>query len=62
MLDVIARLLLSAGIMVGTTYLPALSEAVGNSSTGLRTGLADVPACPAKPVQATNARAQICLG
>ena len=28
MLDVIARLLLSAGILVGTTYLPVLSQAV----------------------------------
>jgi hypothetical protein len=62
MLDVIARLLLSAGIMVGTTYLPVLSEAVGNSSTGPRTSLADVRTCPAKPAQASGARAQICLG
>ncbi|SFM34633.1 hypothetical protein [Methylobacterium pseudosasicola] len=62
MLDVIACLLLSAGIMVGTTYLPVPSEAVGNSSTGLRTSLADAPTCPAKPVQATGAHAQNCLG
>jgi hypothetical protein len=49
MLDVIARLLLSAGIMVGTAYLPAFQEA-GGPVSGARTRLADVPSDPAAPV------------
>lgn len=61
MLDVIARLLLSAGIMVGTTYLPALSQAVTGQSGGTQVSAADAPACPAKPATA-RIRALACLG
>ncbi|MEE7505675.1 hypothetical protein ACLBXO_23320 [Methylobacterium sp. C33D] len=60
MLDVIARLLLSAGIMVGTTYLPALSHAVTGQPAGTRVAAA-APACPAKPATA-GIRAVACLG
>lgn len=62
MLDIIARLLLSAGIMIGTTYLPSLSEAVGAQTTGGRTSAADARVCPAKPASALGARALACLG
>ncbi|MGU3419215.1 hypothetical protein [Methylobacterium sp. D54C] len=61
MLDVIARLLLSAGIMVGTTYLPTLSQAVTGQPAGTRISAADAPACPAKPAMA-GIRARSCLG
>ncbi|GAN46602.1 hypothetical protein ACXR8U_17940 [Methylobacterium radiotolerans] len=61
MLDVIARLLLSAGIMVGTTYLPALSRAVSGQPAGTRVATAPAPACPAKPATA-GIRALACLG
>jgi hypothetical protein len=48
MLDVIARLLLSAGIMVGTAYLPAFQEAGGSVSVA-PTRLAEIPYAPAAP-------------
>lgn len=61
MLDVIARLLLSAGLMVGTTYLPTLSEVVSTRSAGVEVSAAFARACPAKPA-APGARALACIG
>jgi hypothetical protein len=40
MLDVITRLLLSAGILIGTTYLPMLAQAVTAQPAGAKTSLA----------------------
>ena len=62
MLDVIARLLLSAGIMVGTAYLPSLSEAVGARQTGAHASATAVKVCPAKPASVVGARALACQG
>lgn len=61
MLDVIARLLLSAGILTGTTYLPMLSQAVTARPDDARTSAMVSRACPAKPA-APGARALACLG
>ncbi|MGU3665086.1 hypothetical protein ACLBX9_12975 [Methylobacterium sp. A49B] len=61
MLDVIARLLLSAGILVGTTYLPMLSQAVTARPADARASAVTPPACPAKAA-ASGARALACLG
>ena len=61
MLDVIARLLLSAGILVGTTYLPMLSQAVTAQPADAGTSAIVSRACPAKPV-APGARALACIG
>lgn len=40
MLDITVRLLIAAGIMIGTTYLPTLSAAVAPA----RMSVAEVPA------------------
>jgi hypothetical protein len=61
MLDVIARLLLSAGLLVGTTYLPMLSQAVTDQPAGAQTAALLSRACPAKPA-APGARAFACNG
>jgi hypothetical protein len=61
MLDVIARLLLSAGILTGSTYLPMLSQAVTAQPAGARASTFIAPACPVKPA-ASGARALACLG
>jgi hypothetical protein len=62
MLDIIARLMLSAGIMIGTAYLPSLSEAVGASPAGARASTAEARACPVRTVPAIGPRALACLG
>jgi hypothetical protein len=66
MLDVITRLLLSAGLLVGTTYLPTLSQTVGAHPVGAhpvgaQASAAHVRACPAKPA-AAGTRARACIG
>ncbi|GJE09949.1 MULTISPECIES: hypothetical protein [Methylobacterium] len=61
MLDVIARLLLSAGLMVGTTYLPMLSQTVTALPAGAQASAMPPRACSAKPA-ALGARALACLG
>jgi hypothetical protein len=62
MLDVIARLLLSAGILIGTTYLPTLSQAVTAQPADARASAMISRLCPAKPVAVPGARALACLG
>lgn len=62
MLDVIARLLLSAGILIGTTYLPMLSQAVSTQPAGAETSLALPRSCLTKAAPAPGARALACLG
>jgi hypothetical protein len=61
MLDVIARLLLSAGILTGSTYLPMLSQAVTAQPADARSFTVIAPACPVKAA-ASGARALACLG
>ncbi|MFB0488497.1 hypothetical protein ABIE45_001083 [Methylobacterium sp. OAE515] len=61
MLDVIARLLLSAGILTGTTYLPMLSQAVTAQPADAPASAMVSRACPAKAA-APGARALACIG
>ncbi|MBE7243618.1 MAG: hypothetical protein INR63_01605 [Actinomycetospora chiangmaiensis] len=70
MLDIIARLLLSAGILVGTTYLPMLSQAIAAKPTAgsaiaakptAASAILDRPGpCPGKPTAGTQARILAC--
>lgn len=62
MLDVITRLLLSAGILIGTTYLPMLAQAVTAQPAGAKTSLALPRSCLTKAAPASGARAPACLG
>lgn len=62
MLDIIARLMLSAGIMIGTAYLPSLSDAVGAHPAGARASTAEIRACPVKSAPLLAVRALACLG
>jgi hypothetical protein len=60
MLDIIARLLLSAGILVGTTYLPMLSQAIAAKPTAASAILDRPGPCPGKPTAGTQARVLAC--
>lgn len=60
MLDIIARLLLSAGILVGTTYLPMLSQAIAAKPTAASVILDRSAPCPGKPTAGPQARILAC--
>ena len=62
MLDVIARLLLSAGIMIGTAYLPTLSQAVTAQTADAGASAGAARSCPAMRGAPSGARALACIG